>query len=191
MSSLQRKLTTRLLTRGAGKANHALHTLTKKGAPTRRTLFVTTREEVEGLDLRRFISNFGPHLSPEETLGMQGKVLFAIDGYDAHTSELYEIPSVRRFYAEAHRRWPCWNFYGDLRSECLSVVAACIIPKIIVARRARSPKHRVHILQSDIIEFCDHSLLASSFLFEKSGVARHRGMNLFNRAARYLVAGPV
>lgn len=179
-------LTTRSLLRNAGKVNFELNRLAARGGSDGRIVYVTTKAEIEALDLSRFVVTFGPRIQPEEALKMRARILFAVEGYDADSAELYEIPAVRRYYAEADKRWPAWCFYADLTSECLAMVAACIIPRVVATRRTRRRRNDVHILHPDLKAFFAHSLTPVAFLHKKAGISKQDGAAMLVEAARYL-----
>jgi len=178
-------LTTRSLLRHGGKVNFELNRLAARGNRGR-IVYVTTKAEIENLDLSRFVITFGPRIQPEEALRMRARILFVVEGYDADSAELFEIPAVRRYYAQADKRWPAWCFYADLASECLAMVAACIIPRVVATRRTRRRRNDVHILHSDLTAFFARGLTPVAFLHKKVGISEQEGAAMLGEAARYL-----
>jgi len=182
-----------LLYAGAGKTNAELRRIANKcvglqasSAGINGVVYVTMREEVERCDPSRFLSAFGVATPPAELLRLRGKILFTIEGYDEDPAEIYEIEAVRKFYTKVHRKWPCWMFYADLNSGCLTAIACCIAPNIVSIKRRRCQKHAVHIPQAFRAAFFKRGLPAAALLHAKAGISRSQGVMMLKNVARYL-----
>ena len=110
----------------------------------------------------------------------QGKIFWTVDGYDSNPSELHEIPEVREYYAEAHRHWPAWLFFSDLRTECLKMVARCIRPSVASANP--SLLEETEHLQA----FFLWALPTTAWCYKHAGVPRADGAKHLQQVARYL-----
>jgi len=142
--------------------------------------FVATRKEVEKRDISRFMANFGPQISADKLREYQGKIFWTVDGYDSDPSELHEIPEVRDYYAEAHRRWPAWLFFADLRTPCLQMVAQCIIPN------DASGKRGCCVAQERLQSFFDRGLPPAAWFHKKLGISPKDGVTQLKHVALYL-----
>lgn len=178
---------------GAGKTNAELRRIAKKcaglpaaSASIKGIVYVTMREEVERCDPSRFLSNFGVATPPSELLRLRGRILFTIEGYDEDPAEIYEIEAVRKYYSKVHRKWPCWMFFADLNSGCLTAIACCIAPNIVSIKRSGRQKQDVHIPQEFRTSFLEHGLPAAALLHAKAGINRSQGVRMLKNVARYL-----
>lgn len=178
---------------GAGKTNAELRRIANKcvGLPAesagfKGVVYVTMRDEVERCDPARFLSNFGVATPPSELLRLRGRILFTVEGYDEDPAEIYEIEAVRKFYTKVHRKWPCWMFFADLNSGCLTAITCCIAPNIVSIKRRRCQKHDVHIPQAFRAAFFKRGLPAAALLYAKAGINRSQGVRMIKNFARYL-----
>lgn len=143
-------------------------------------LYVTTQEEIERCDLSRYMENFGPQISTERMRLFQGRVLWTIHGYEANPRPLCAIPEVRKFYAEAHRRWPVWLFFSDLQSACLQVVARSIIANDTTA------KHGCCAARGSLRSFFTHSLPPVAWFHKRLGISPKDGVRQLQKVRNYL-----
>ena len=170
----------------AGKANFELGRYTSGKVKTQdATLIVISREEVESCDLTRFLGSCSPKHQDHRLTKLQGKVLFTVDGFDDEPVPLCTIPSVRNFYRLCHSRWPCWSFFGDLESDCLAMVAACVVPNLALLQRPRR-KVEVTMLQPDLISFFEDCLPAAAYLHSRLNIDKFAGTELLQRVSYYL-----
>ena len=142
--------------------------------------FVATRKEVESRDISRFMANFGPQIPADKMREYQGKIFWTVDGYDSNPSELHEIPEVRDYYAEAHRHWPAWLFFADLRTACLQMVAQCIIPSIAAANPCLQEE------TERLKAFYLWALPTAAWCYKHAGIPRADGVSHLQQVARYL-----
>ena len=169
-----------------GKANFELSRYTSGKVKTQdTTLLVISRKEVETCDLSRFLGSCSPKHQDHRLASLHGKVRFTIDGYDNDPEPLCAIPSVRNFYRLCHERWPCWSFFADLESECLGMIAACVVPNVSLVQRPRR-KVEVTMLQPDLITFFEFCLPAAAYLHSRLGIDKFDGMKLLQRVSYYL-----
>jgi len=178
----------RLLAVSAGKANYELQQLTKAKGKTKVHLLVhvTTREEIEKCDMRRFVHDFRPTLELQRLVDLQRKVLFTVHGYDEVDEPLFAIPSVRKYYAKCHEVWPCWSYFSELRSDCLAVIAACVTPNLSIVRHRRRKKVEVAQTQAELIEFFEYGLSVAALLHHKASIGKQQGMMLLRDVSYYL-----
>lgn len=171
---------------GSGKYEHTLNWLIETAQASTKPpyvkspkgiFFVATRDEVERRDISRFMANFGPQISVENMLVYQNKILWTVAGYDSDRRELHEIPEVCNYYAEVHRRWPAWLFFSDLRTECLQMVARCIIP---------SPVKRGFGCAQECQAFFDRGLPPAAWFHKKLNIPPEDGVTHLRQVARYL-----
>lgn len=169
-----------------GKANYELSRYTAGKIKTRdTTLVVLSREEVENGDITRFLGNCSPKQQDHRLAQLQGKMKFAIDGFDDDPAPLCTISSVREFYKLCHERWPCWSFFAELESECLGMIAACIVPNLALVQRSRR-KVELTMLQPDLISFFEACLPAAAYLHSRLGIDPSKGVLLLQRVSKYL-----
>lgn len=170
----------------SGKANFELNRYTSGKVKTQdTTLIVISREEVENCDLTRFLGSCSPKHQDHRLAQLHGKVRFTLDGFDDESEPLCTIPSVRKFYRLCHDRWPCWSFFADLDSDCLGMIAACIVPNLSLVQRPRR-KVEVTMLQADLISFFESCLPAAAYLHSRLGIEKYAGAKLLQRVAYYL-----
>jgi len=170
----------------AGKANFELSLYTAGKVKTQDTsLIVISRAEVEACDLTRFLGSCSPKHQDHRLAQLHGKVRFAIDGFDNEPEPLCTIPSVRRFYRLCHARWPCWSFFSDLESDCLAMIAACVVPNLSLVQRPHR-KVEVTMLQPDLISFFEDCLPAAAYLHSRLGIDKFAGGKLLQRVSYYL-----
>jgi|GEM_PF-852211 len=189
-----KKINDSCLAAGSGKTNPTVLSLTahpmvytSSGGETKRMgeiVYVTTREEVESLDLTRFMANFGIHQPKSKLCQLRGRIIFTIHGYDETEAEIYEIPEVRRFYGAVHAVWPCWLFTACLPSASLKVIALSVVANMSIVRsgnecRTRIPGH-------DIKEFFLESLPAAGLLFARAGISTQHGGYYLKCVANHL-----
>jgi hypothetical protein len=98
-------------------------------------VYVIKRDEVENLDLARFLAAFGVYQKPSLLRQFRRKIFHVIDGYDHVDAPLFEIPEVRRFYSRVCEVWPSWVFTGSLLGPNLWVLVACATPNLSVRRK--------------------------------------------------------
>jgi hypothetical protein len=171
---------------GAGKYENTLNWLIQTAPQSARypfvkspraIFFVATREEVEKRDISRFMANFGPQIPADKMREYQGNIFWTVDGYDSDPAELHDIPEVRDYYADVHRRWPAWLFFADLRTECLMMVARCIIPSHV--------KRGLGFAQ-ELQAFFDHGLPPAAWFHKRLGIPPESGDAHLQQVARYL-----
>jgi hypothetical protein len=106
-------------------------------------VYVIKRDEVESLDLARFLAAFGVYQKPSLLRHFQRKIFHVIDGYDHVDAPLFEIPEVRKFYAHVCDVWPSWIFTGSLHGPNLLVLVLCATPNLTVRRKGNQCLIRV------------------------------------------------
>lgn len=183
-----------ILTAGSGKANPTLRSLaehpmvvTNSSGKTRRMgeiVYVTTRQEVESLDLSRFMDNFGPKQSWQKLRQFRGRIIFTVDGYDHTADEVFEIPEVRAYYAMLHAKWPCWLYAACIASASLHVIALSVIPTLSVIRSGS--ECRIRVPEAEICAFFMHSLPAAALLHQRAGLSQQCGAQYLKAVARHL-----
>ena len=148
------------------------------------TVYVTSRAEIETVDLTRFLTTFGPEARKSDLRRLRGKVLFTVDGYDDCDLDIFEIPEVRKFYDVLHRAWPCWLFAGHINSCSLRAVALCTLQNLLIMRSAR--ECRIRIPEEELQAFFLHALPAAALLHHLSGTSKRQGIAQVNQVAAYL-----
>lgn len=174
---------------GAGKYENTLNWLIETAPQSARypfvkspraIFYVATREEVEKRNISRFMANFGPQITADKIRELHGKVFFTVDGYDSNPSELHEIPEVREYYAQAHRHWPAWLFFADLRNACLQMVAQCVMPSVNAANPCLQEE------TERIKAFYLWALPTSAWCYKHAEIPREDGVSHLQQVARYL-----
>ena len=86
-------------------------------------VYQISRARIEAMNCSHVVATFDFNRSPREfQVSGLGRVMFVIEGYDAHPDELYTIPSVRRFLRQWHQMSPVWLYYGSLADDSLKVL---------------------------------------------------------------------
>ena len=188
----QNTLDIRLLN-GAGKTNTELRRIAQpKGKNKKVTdggiVFVTTREEVESGDLSRIIHTFGPMVPAEKLRQLHGKVHFTVDGYDDDPGELYEIPKVREFIFIADRFWGGWHYFASLRSDCLRMVACCLLDNLSATNWAGQNHHKVCVHQTELLAFFEQGLETAAYVHAAVGLSKEDGVKQLYGVINYLGA---
>ena len=119
-------------------------------------VYLVSRKEIRSGDISRFLAEFG--ISPDQPgrpRYAMGSVMFCVDGYDHSPEELYAIPEVRAYVRKVHAHWPCWLYYSELFSDCLRILAFCVIDSIEAVKIAGEPMARVSYIPEDIVRFLD------------------------------------
>jgi len=179
------------ITADAGKTNPTLRLITENPTAFTQTkkaldviVYVTTREEVERLDVSRFIASFSPRLPRTDLRRLRGRIVFTVDGYDDTSDQLFEIPEVRDYYAHVHRVWPSWLFTACLSSPCLRVIALSVLPRVSIVRAQNVC--RIQISELDLHAFFLHSLPAAALLHRRAGISKKNGAKHLQSVAKYL-----
>jgi len=85
-------------------------------------IYQISRSRVESMDCSHLLQQFDLHsMAAEEATSLFGRVMFCVEGYDAHPDELHVIPDVRRFLRQWHELCPYWLFFGSLDNDNLRV----------------------------------------------------------------------
>jgi hypothetical protein len=189
-----KKLKDTCLTAGAGKTNPTVRQLTEypmvytaTDGKTKRMgeiIYVTTRQEVERLDLGRFLANFGLNQSKRKLRQVRGRIIYTVHGYEENEEEIYEIPEVRRFYSLIHQVWPCWLYTACLASPSLLVIALSVVGNMSVARSGN--ECRIRIPGPDLKKFFLESLPPVALLNHKAGISREFGIQYLQSVASHL-----
>lgn len=100
------------------------------------TLVLLSRVLIENCEWEHFLSIFGSEMLPkgEKLANRMGKVTFMVDGFNDDPREIYEIESIRKFYAGLNDVWPYWMFFCDLDNQVLITIAASILQNITSIR---------------------------------------------------------
>ncbi|MFZ4774037.1 MAG: hypothetical protein ACOYM3_01655 [Terrimicrobiaceae bacterium] len=118
-------------------------------------IFSISKAEIERCDTRRFIALFRP-TSPSSLVSLAdlfGSVMFTISGYDDSPDELYSIPEVRKYLAKVQAEWPCWLYFSELESQCLQMIALCLLKNIHAKKVSGQPTAMVSFDKSELTRF--------------------------------------
>lgn len=122
------------IARDCGKSGFTYRWSCSGSGRTPPIVYVIRRDEVENLDLARYLAVFGVYQKPSLLRQFRQRIFHVIDGYDDVDAPLFEIPEVRRFYAHVSAVWPSWIFTGSLHGPNLWVLAFCAVPNLLVRR---------------------------------------------------------
>ena len=167
----------------SGKTNPTLRWLAETHAHEAPVVYVTEREEVEKLDVSRFIAAFGPVQSQTKLREMFGRTFHTIHGYEDTDVPLYEIPEVRKFYAHLSKVWPCWTFTASLKGPCFLSLALCVAPNLSIRRTNKTCS--IHVPERDLNAFVASSLNATAVLHLCSGLSARSGDRRIKAVAAY------
>jgi hypothetical protein len=137
------------IARDCGKFGFTRRWLCSGSGRTPPIVYVIRRDEVENLDLARFLTFFGVYQKPSLMRRFRRRILHVIDGYDDVDAPLFEIPEVRRFYAHVSAVWPSWIFTGSLQGPNLLVLVLCATPNLSVRRKGNQCIIRVR--EADVL----------------------------------------
>ena len=143
-----------------------------------------TKHEIENCDIRRMLTAFGPDADRKLLRESQGKVLFAVEGYDNTPEELIEIPEIRRYFRFVFETWPHWLFSGSVFSPNLMVIVLSTLPNVTIVRDAESVTVRYQ--RADMEAFLNKAVLAAAWLQHRIGISRRKGLSQLRMKAGYL-----
>jgi hypothetical protein len=124
--------------------------------------------------------------SPEAALMWREKVDFAIDGYNERQEELFEIPEVRDFVADVDDQFPFWLFFLSKRTLGLQCIAYCFLPPFL------TPAARSRIFPERLDELLSNRWFpAMNQVCDWVGMSENEIETMSDRAARYLLSGPI
>jgi hypothetical protein len=95
-------------------------------------VIVIGREEVEAQDTSGSLSLLQGFLAtPETAKNHFEKVDIAFHGYEAQTSELWEIPAVRNFVFKLDDAFPYWAYFLSKSHPGLQALILCFLPPFL------------------------------------------------------------
>lgn len=154
----------------------------EEGPESKVKLYVISREEIESLNLNRFLNDFSPKNSKRELREISSQMHFVVEGYDQEAEELFEIPSVRNFFFFANMQLPVWSFASALTSPALWGVVLSLLPTMVVRREMDDVS--VSINHEEVVKLFLHGLPAFRLLAKQAGLSKRKvGKNLYNVAA--------
>lgn len=176
-----------LISAHTGKLNFELARMTAKAEPGEgRAIYTVTRREIEQRDVSTFLGTFSPDRPRSELQKMLGKVVFTVAGYDDEDEPLCAIPDVRAFYTLCHHWWPCWNYFADLDSQSLKMIASSILPNISIVQSTERQELEVTLRHKELISFFESGLPSSALLHTRAGISKLTGMKLLQGVSYYL-----
>ncbi len=89
------------------------------------------------------------------------------------------FPEVRKFYQHFHRVWPYWFFFCDLRTETLTMMTLCLLPKISSYKRLGEPNAAVEYDPLDLLRFIPKNWVPLNMMMERAGMSE---MEIYNRS---------
>lgn len=150
--------------------------------------YIISREEIASGDTSRFLAEFGmPAGQRRRPRYPMGSVMFSVNGYDHSPDELYSIPEVRAFFRKVHRQWPCWLYYSETISDCLRIIAFCVIDSIAARKIAGLPMARVSYSVKDIVRFLNEGLEPLSMLTLAAGLDDQAYLDRFQAVMDYFL----
>lgn len=168
------------------KKNHEVDRLARGPQAREKVVYVITREEIESHDILRLLTTFGASNDPEDLRRLRGRVVYTVDGYDDTSESVCEIEEVRRYFRQIDRWWQGWTFFSDLESDCLAMVASCLLPHITVARHAAHATMEITARQEDLITFFENGLPLAAYLHTRAGIDKFAGMKMLQAVSYYL-----
>jgi hypothetical protein len=125
------KLISESIAKDCGKTRFTMQHIGHHRAPI---VYAATREEVENLDLSRYLAAFGIYQKPWLLRRFRGRIYHVVDGYDDIDTPIFEVPEVRRFYTHICDIWPGWVYTASLLDSNLWALALCAVPNLYVRR---------------------------------------------------------
>lgn len=142
------------------------------------------REEIEAGDLSRMIDNFGPRVAVKRLRRIRGKVHFTVAGYENAKEEIFEIPEIRRYFAQAHRLWPHWIYTASVNTPCLMAVALSLCRDLTVARTDGAIAVKVE--PGGLVDFFSSSFSVVALMLHAAQVSEATGMRQIDAVGKYL-----
>lgn len=127
-------------------------------------LHTFNREEVENLDLSRFMAVYGhwPQLWARELRNKFNSLILSVEGFSLGPRELWRISAVRYYFCALHEAWPWWAFFLHEDSRNIYLPYRCLIPHGASVGECVQPQSVVgtrfpelnEILRTDIARMC-------------------------------------
>jgi hypothetical protein len=94
---------------------------------------VFSREQIMEMDLQEPLQVLRQLAgNPEKAVAACGRISVIIDGYNADSRELFEIPEVRRYIQQLDALWPYWFFFLSQADDSIKVIESCLCDSIEV-----------------------------------------------------------
>ena len=94
---------------------------------------VFSREQIMEMDLQEPLQVLRQLAgNPEKAVAACGRISVVIDGYNADSRELFEIPEVRRYIQQLDALWPYWFFFLSQADDSIKVIESCLCDSIEV-----------------------------------------------------------
>ncbi len=94
---------------------------------------VFSREQIMAMDLQEPLQVLRQLAgNPEKAVAACGRISVVIDGYNADSRELFEIPEVRRYIQQLDALWPYWFFFLSQADDSIKVIESCLCDTIEV-----------------------------------------------------------
>lgn len=94
---------------------------------------VFSREQIMEMDLQEPLQVLRQLAgNPEKAIAACGRISVVIDGYNADSRELFEIPEVRRYIQQLDALWPYWFFFLSQADDSIKVIESCLCDSIEV-----------------------------------------------------------
>jgi len=88
---------------------------------------VFSREQIMAMDLHEPLQVLRQLAgNPEKAVAACGRISVVIDGYNADSRELFEIPEVRRYIQQLDALWPYWFFFLSQADDSIKVIESCL-----------------------------------------------------------------
>lgn len=119
-------------------------------------LYQFSRQKVERGDFRGFLELYGRDKLPSggRLRRMAGCFLFAVEGYDHDSREIYAIPEVRAFYQALWKAWPYWLFFCCLiENDVLKPMTLCCLDGLEAVQVDGQPRSAATLDMSALKEF--------------------------------------
>ena len=176
----------RIIAAQAGKLKYEYGLMSDKKNQEGRVIFIFTREQIENHDISTFLGTFSPDQDSSELKNLQGKVIFAVDGYDDTSEPLCLIPEVRVFFAQCDRWWSCWHYFADVQSQSFAMLACCLQRNVVVVQSTRREDLEVTLQLDELTSFFEGGVPSAAYIFNKAGTSKRSGMKLLREVAKYL-----
>ena len=176
------------LRRGVGKANHELAKITGSKLKAKRPHFVfaISREEIERGLFSRMRSQFSLDSPTEELRSTLGRVTFVLADYENTEENLFEIQSVRDYFAELNRHWPVWLAFCELDSDILRMLAACIVRDLSAVAREDEEFYEIHVRRGELNRLFMNAVPLTSAFHQLAGFSSVQRRKRLDAVARYL-----
>lgn len=154
-------------------------------------IYIIPREDIESLNIDNTIGFFERLLATKSLAkSLQGKIDFAIDGYDDDPRELWQIPEVRSWFKAVEKPAKHWFYFltNDTDSSGLPTLAFCRCRSswLINPSKNKGKRGRVQIDLADLGPFFMRNFSALNEISDWVGLSQNENKEISYKIAKCL-----